>query len=608
MSEPADSWRPMRHSDFQEWADINLGDTRQVYARDRRLPADARLVHMPDGEAERFHEDARAGHLICPVPGCPAPELTTRHSDTKRDHFAHLPGARVSGHANYEEIVVGELLRHWVADQAPDVELVEHETKPASPVTILTRLESGDEVALCYVTKNLGVDAWIQHRVKLEQEGIASAWIFAPTEKYLSPPEPDSVPPSESECGEFASFLICDIALFKMMRRCGCWPLLIHTERQELGNLLVPGYKTATRLGLQSAYTEGVLHAVVSSLDNCRICEDGIECEPVVYAGSLETIRQNGQETLRSEYRKRGEHHSGRPGKRRSSGRYKRERRTGFSSAPVETDEPQPEVQSQAAPQPTPPEAEISPPGAVSGGPSAISPPAPSQAPARTQRTPVPRVPPANVPEWHPVESAGIGLPKRKSRHTVGLLLGIAVVAVVLLLTLRTHGSSQNHNGQRLLPHEERSFLANVNKVYSDDCSPRASQNRFEEFGVTCVTPLPANGTLEIRYVKFPSGAAGLENDFRRALPSGGLATGCPLLGATGWTRSDTEDRGLVACNAHTILWCDTHARLDGLLEMAPGSIEPSRRRMIELWRTALNAPSHSRHGIPAADSRVNTC
>jgi hypothetical protein len=581
-----------------------------VYARDRRLPADAPLVHMRDGEADRFHDDARAGHLICPVPGCPAPELTTRHSDTRRDHFAHMPGSGISGHANYEEVVVGELLRHWVAEQAPAVELVEHEPKPDSPVTILTRLESGEEVAICYVTKNLGVDAWIQHRVDLEQEGIASAWIFAPTEKYLSPPEPESAPPSESECSEFASFLIRDIALFKMMRRCGCWPLLIHMERQELASLLVPGYNTATRLGLKSGYVEGVLHAVVSSLDGCRICEDGIECKPIVYAGSLKTIREDGQQTLRSEYEKLSGHYSdGRgPGKRRSHGRYKRERRTWFPSAPIETDESRPEVQPQAAPQPTPPDAGITPTGAASGGPSAIPLSAPSQVPAPTQRTPVPRDPPADIPQSHPIESAGSDSPKRKSRRIAGLLLVVAVVAVVLVLVLRTGGSSHNDEGQRLLPYEERSFLANVNKAYSNDCSPRASQNRFEKFGVTCIMPLPANGMLEIRYVKFPPTTAGLERDFRRALPSGGLATGCPLLGNTGWARPDTEDRGLVACNARTILWCDTHARLDGLLEMTPGGIEPSRRRMIELWRTALNAPSHSRHGSPEPDSRVNTC
>jgi len=43
--------QPTQHDEFREWAEAELGDPRQVYARKADAPLKAPLVFMPDGEA-----------------------------------------------------------------------------------------------------------------------------------------------------------------------------------------------------------------------------------------------------------------------------------------------------------------------------------------------------------------------------------------------------------------------------------------------------------------------------------------------------------------------------------------------------------------------------
>jgi hypothetical protein len=556
----------MRHSDFQEWADLNLGDTRQVYARDKRRPPDAALVYMRDGEADRFREDARAGHLVCPVPGCPAPKLTTKHGETRRDHFAHMPSAGALKHENYGEIVVGQLLRHWVLNQAPDVELIEQESEPGSPITILTRLRDGDELAICYVKGRLGLDSWIGHRRDLEDEGIASAWIFAPSERYLSLPEPQTGSPPENhedDEGEFASLLIRDTPLFEMMRRCGCWPLLINMERQELANLLVPGYATAERLGLRSAYAEGVLHAVTSPLDTCRICEDGIECKPIVYAGSLKKIRQGGQQRLWEEERKlRG--HSPRP-RQQTKQRFVTHTSTDTPDTPV----PLPPSRIPTPPKPHErPDPSESP--QQSRSPQLHSPPQqsqPTQPPAEPSLQRPPYVPPPTAtespftPRQSPPPPTPTGTRKGSSRGRL-VALGICIVAAAIIIypIARTLSVSKLSALQK----QEHSLLTEASDAYSN-CSKGKSSPRF--FAVTCyINPSEAE-EQEIIYVKLRPIAtiAALAPVYDAALKSHKMGY-CSSLGSAGWRMSNSPDQGEVECGQEGLLWCDRPARLFGAI------------------------------------------
>lgn len=68
-----------------------------------------------------------------------------------------------------------------------------------------------------------------------------------------------------------------DTPLFKVMRGEGSWALIVKVEREEVANLIVPGRKVATGLGLSRPPFEGrVLHVVVSPLASCKLCKDGI--------------------------------------------------------------------------------------------------------------------------------------------------------------------------------------------------------------------------------------------------------------------------------------------------------------------------------------------
>src|SRR3954470_19136132 len=86
--ERTQKWEPSSHVGYREWATEALGDERQVYARSTSSTA-GDLVFLPDGAADAFREAAQSGQLVCPVPGCPSPQLTTRGPEPRRHHFVH---------------------------------------------------------------------------------------------------------------------------------------------------------------------------------------------------------------------------------------------------------------------------------------------------------------------------------------------------------------------------------------------------------------------------------------------------------------------------------------------------------------------------------------
>jgi hypothetical protein len=150
----------MRHSEFREWASATLGDPRQVYAREANAPPGDPLVFMPDDAAPRFRDAAKSGALICPVPGCPSPELTTREYDDRRDHFMHVHAPADPEHSRtYTRLATRRLLHDWVAGQDQVIDVFEGVKVGGIPITVLARLDDDSGVALCYVDSKLGADA-----------------------------------------------------------------------------------------------------------------------------------------------------------------------------------------------------------------------------------------------------------------------------------------------------------------------------------------------------------------------------------------------------------------------------------------------------------------
>jgi len=279
----------MRHSEYREWAEVALGDSRQVYARKADARPNDPLVFMPDGAALRFREAAKSGALICPVPNCSSPKLTTRGSDDRRDHFVHvrLPENDEDHHQRWATAATHRLLYDWMAGQKHVNGIAEAEMKGVA-VALVARLDDAAEskVALCYVDTRMGADGWEKRNAEIRSQGLAVAWIFALREQYFSPPDPAD--PLDRDRTD----LIVDRAIYRRMRGRGSWPLLLNLEQQKLANVIKPDGGPAKQLGLPLPQSEPVQHFVANDLAVCRLCPYGI-ATPVVGEYFLEKSRNS---------------------------------------------------------------------------------------------------------------------------------------------------------------------------------------------------------------------------------------------------------------------------------------------------------------------------
>jgi hypothetical protein len=289
MSVPGQpAWRALRHADYRAWAEEALGDYRQVYARDPHEPSDAPLTFMPEGGAEALRAPAHLGRLICPVPGCPSPLLTTRGPADRRHHFVHRQAPEDPSHSlAYNRRVAEQLLLDWASAQDSRLSVTSDEAIGGVPVTVLVASPTGRRLAICFIDGRLGADAWEDRHHALRAANVIGTWAFGLRRMFCCPPDPDhkadpdSPPARDRERGD----LLLDRAVYRRMRAAHVWPLLLSTERQQLANLIPPG-ALARRLGLRPpASAERVAHLVPHPLADCRLCEHGLATPAV---GELE--------------------------------------------------------------------------------------------------------------------------------------------------------------------------------------------------------------------------------------------------------------------------------------------------------------------------------
>ena len=280
------------HVAYREWASEALGEERQVYARSTQVER-GELVFMPEGAAERFRAAAQAGRLVCPVPGCPYPRLTTRGPAKRRHHFVHLQAPGDPAHQRaYERQVATELLADWIRAKHPRSTVQTDVPVGEVSVTVLVTGPAGAKFALVFVDRRLGVDAWWDEDAELERAGLARGWIFTPRQ-YLRYPHPaaDAAPDDPAALDRRRGDVVLDRALFREMRAIGQWPLLLNITTRELANLIAPTGRVARRLRLDPpASRDRVLHLVPVPLDECRLGRDGIET-PAVGADVLAAPR-----------------------------------------------------------------------------------------------------------------------------------------------------------------------------------------------------------------------------------------------------------------------------------------------------------------------------
>jgi hypothetical protein len=268
---------------YREWVSEVLGDARQVYARSTMSTARS-LVFLPDGAAEDFRESARCGDLVCPVPGCPSPLLTTRGPATRRHHFVHRHAPADRDHQrSYVRRVAIELLGSWIASAHPRSSFEVDATVDGVDVAVLVTGPRGARFAVMFVDHRLGVHAWRTADDRLQAASIARGWIFAPRQYVKYPePSPDASQDDPAVLDRRRGDVVLDLPVFREMRHHGRWPLLLSIERRELANLIPPSGSVATRLKLtRPASGDGVLHFLATPLQECRIGPDGIETRAV---------------------------------------------------------------------------------------------------------------------------------------------------------------------------------------------------------------------------------------------------------------------------------------------------------------------------------------
>jgi Competence protein CoiA-like family len=165
------------------------GDPQQIYARDVRLPPDAPLFRLERGGAPAVRADARAGHLICPVPGCEAPAYTTR-GGSRRDHFAHLRLAG-AGHApeTFFHFVAKQLLGEWLRSRYPIAHVVvDHQAVENRQVPdVLCTFPDGRRFAFEVQYAALTEADWEKRHHGYALQEIVDVWLFGHIRRYLRP-------------------------------------------------------------------------------------------------------------------------------------------------------------------------------------------------------------------------------------------------------------------------------------------------------------------------------------------------------------------------------------------------------------------------------------
>lgn len=283
---------PITHAVWREWTEEALGDRRQIYARDVAAPPGSPLVYMPDRQAPDFRADAQNGRLVCPVPGCPSPMLTTRGPAQRRHHFVHRQSPGGTDHDRaYRRQVATKLLAEWAQSLSARLEVSVKDELSDVAVTVHVRSpKSGRRVALIYVDARLGADAWRDQDEAVMRGGATPAWVFALRPMYFRPPEPAPGAPPDSPLhrDRQRGDLVLDRPLYRAMREHGRWPLLLSTDRRELANLFKPDSRVAARLHLRPPTSaERVLHLVAHGLADCGLCEHGI-VTPAVSRAALQ--------------------------------------------------------------------------------------------------------------------------------------------------------------------------------------------------------------------------------------------------------------------------------------------------------------------------------
>lgn len=183
--EPADGGPATSHG--EELARfLDSSETRQLFARDLREPADAPLVYMPEGGAPGLREACREGGLVCPLPGCVKPAYVAR-GGSRRHHFAHRPGAGAHAPERFYHHVGKQLLAAWVQRKQPQATItVEGRIETGQVADVLVRSGvTGRRYAFELQYSALTIAEWQARHDGYHSVGVTDVWLFGHTRPQL---------------------------------------------------------------------------------------------------------------------------------------------------------------------------------------------------------------------------------------------------------------------------------------------------------------------------------------------------------------------------------------------------------------------------------------
>lgn len=143
------------------------------------------------GEAERLRIHCRSGQLICPIPDCDSPRLTTR-AGSKRDHFAHLSGGG-HGPETLFHYTAKALIGTWARQRYPeaavsvDLQTVESGRQP----DVLVEFDGKRRFAFEIQYAGLTEDGWRRRHADYKRDGVVDVWLFGHTRRFLRPARSD---------------------------------------------------------------------------------------------------------------------------------------------------------------------------------------------------------------------------------------------------------------------------------------------------------------------------------------------------------------------------------------------------------------------------------
>lgn len=153
------------------------GDPRFIYAARRDT---SELVLLPHGQAEAFRELART-QLMCPVRGCPAPQVTTVGGD-RRHHYRHLVKAASTDHSpeTWHHLEAKQVLEAWAKERYPGA-IVEQEKVLGSRdriADVFVTLPDGSRYAIEVQFSSLTTDQFRERHRWYRDAGIVDVWLF----------------------------------------------------------------------------------------------------------------------------------------------------------------------------------------------------------------------------------------------------------------------------------------------------------------------------------------------------------------------------------------------------------------------------------------------